>query len=102
MAFHQSVSGAMDTALQHLADSYFVQKTNLILLRRGAYLDHITPGMKPDTWLQLQNAPLFRYGLIPDNMICQAEQDIVKHDSASVAPGPGLGVQQHTNWRSRN
>ena len=47
------------------------------------------------------NAPLFGYFLFPDN-ICQAEQDIAKHDSASVAPGPGPGAQQHTTWRSRN
>ena len=102
MAFHQSISGAMGTALQHLADSSFVHLTNLILLRRDSYLEHIKPGVKQDTWLQLCNAPLFGYGLFPDNIICQAEQDIDKHDSASVAPGPGPGAQQHTSWRSRN
>ena len=80
MAFHQSVSGAMGTALQHLADSSL------------SCLEHIKPGVKQDTWLQLCNALLFGYGLFSDNIICQAEQDIVKHDSASVAPGPGPGV----------
>ena len=95
MAFHQSVSGAMGTALQHLADSSFVHLANLILLRRDAYLDHIKPGVKQDTWLHLQNAPLFGFGLFPDNVIFQAEQDIVKHDSASVALGRGLlGAQE--------
>ena len=97
MAFHQSVSGAMGTALQHLADSSFVHLAKLILLRRDSYLEHIKPGVKQDTWLQLRNAPLFGYGLFPDNIICQAEQD-----SASVVPGPGPGAQQHTSWRSRN
>ena len=32
MAFHQSVSVAMGTALQHLADSVFVHLANLILI----------------------------------------------------------------------
>ena len=40
---------------------------------------------------------LFGYGLFPDNIIiCQAEQDIAKHDSASVAARTGPGAQQHT------
>ena len=34
MAFHQNVSVAMGTALQHLADSVFVHLTNLILIHR--------------------------------------------------------------------
>ena len=55
MAFHQSVSVAMGTALQHLADTSFV--ANLILLRRDAYLDHVKAGVKQDTWLHLHNAP---------------------------------------------
>ena len=36
MVFHQNVSVAMGTALQHLADSLFVYLTNLILIRRDA------------------------------------------------------------------
>ena len=48
-AFHQNVSVAMGTALQHLADSLFVQMSNLILLRRDSYLDHVKNGIKPDT-----------------------------------------------------
>ena len=83
----------MGKALQHLADRSFVHFTNLILLRRDAYLDHIKPGVKQDTWLHLRNVPLFGYGLFPDNVICQAEQDFAKHDSASVAQGPGPGAQ---------
>ena len=65
MAFHQSVSIAMSTPLQHLADSLFVQLTNLILIRRDSYLEHVKPGIKQDTWLHLRNAPLFGYGLLP-------------------------------------
>ena len=53
MVFHQSVSRAMGTVLQHLADSSFVHLPNLILLRRDAYLDHIKPGVKQDMWLHL-------------------------------------------------
>ena len=42
MAFHQRVSVAMGTSLQHLADSLFVHVSNLILLRRDSYLDFVT------------------------------------------------------------
>ena len=44
----------MGTALQHLADSLFVQMSNLILLRRDSYLDHVKNGIKPDTYNQLR------------------------------------------------
>ena len=69
MAFHQSVSVAMGTALQHLADSVFVHLANLILIRRNAYLEHVKPGIKQDTWLHLRNAPMFGYGLFPDAVL---------------------------------
>ena len=41
MAFHQRVSVAMGTSLQHLTDSLFVHLSNLILLRRDAHLDFV-------------------------------------------------------------
>ena len=59
MAFHQSVSVAMGTALQHLADSLFVHLSNLVLIRCVAYLDHVKPVIKQDTKNLLRNAPLF-------------------------------------------
>ena len=65
MAFHQKVSVAMGMSLQHLADSLFVNMSNLILLRRDAYLDFVKQGVKPDTMKLLRNAPLFGYGLDP-------------------------------------
>ena len=99
MAFHQRVSVAMGMALQHLADSLFVRLSNLVLLRRDAYLDHVKTGVKQDTMNHLRNAPLFRYGLFPDAAIVTAEQEIHKHESSSVAQGPGLGAPQHTSWR---
>ena len=49
MAFHQRVSVAMGTSLQHLADNLFVNLSNLILLRRDAYLDFVKSGVKQDT-----------------------------------------------------
>ena len=57
LAFHHNVSLSMDTALQHLADSLFVHHSNLILLQCDSYLEHVKPGIKPDTWNVLQNAP---------------------------------------------
>ena len=98
MAFHQKVSVAMGTSLQHLADSLFVNMANLILLQRDAYLDFVKPGVKQDTMNLL--APLFGYGLFPDAAIMSAEQDIQKFETSSVAQRPGPGATQHTNWRS--
>ena len=89
----------MGTALQQLADSLFVHLANLILLRRDSYLEHVKPGIKPDTWNLLRNAPMFGHGLFPDSVLATAEQDITKHKSAGVAPGPGPGTSQHSSWR---
>ena len=99
-AFHQNVSVAMGTALQHPADSLFVQMSNLILLRRDSYLDHVKNGIKPDTYNQLRNAPLFGHGLFPDAVIRTAEQDIASHHSSGSVPRPGPGAAQQTGWRS--
>ena len=95
-AFHSSVSVALGTAFQHLADSLFVQLANFILLRRDSYLKYIKPGLKPDTWNKLRNAPLFTYGLFPDDVLAVAEQDIQKYESNKSATGPGPGTYQHS------
>ena len=95
-AFHSSVSVALGTTFQHLADSLFVQLANFILLRRDSYLEYVKPGLKPDTWNKLRNAPLFTYGLFPDDVLAVAEQDIQKHDSNKSATGPGPGTYQHS------
>ena len=100
MAFHQKVSVAMGTSLQHLADSLFVNMANLVLLQRDAYLDFVKQGVKQDTMNLLRNAPLFGYGLFPDAAIMTAEQDIQKFETSSVAQRPGPGAAQHTNWKS--
>ena len=99
VAFHQSVSVAMGTALQHLADSLFVHLANLILPRRDSYLEHVKSGIKPDTWNLLRNAPMFGHCLFPDSVLATAEQDITKHESAGVAPGLSLGASQCSSWR---
>ena len=95
-AFHSSVSVALGTAFQHLSDSLFVQLANFILLRRDSYLKYVKPGLKPDTWNKLRNAPLFTYGLFPDDVLAVAEQDIQKHESNKSATGPGPGTYQHS------
>ena len=92
MAFHQRVSVAMGTSLQHIADSLFVHMANLILIRRDSYLDFVKTGVKQDTMNLLRNAPLFGYGLFLDAAIMTAEQDIQKHETSSVAQGPGPGA----------
>ena len=63
MAFRQRVSVAMGTSHQHLADSLFVDMSNLILLRWDFYLDFVKPGVKQDIMNILRNTPMFGYGL---------------------------------------
>ena len=92
LAFHQRVSIALGTSLQHLADSLFVHMSNMILLRRDSYLDFVKPGVKQDTMNTLRNAPMFGYALFLDAAIITAEQDIQKAEAASVARGPGPGA----------
>ena len=99
VAFHQSVSVAMGTALQCLADSLFVYLANLILLRWDSYLDHVKPGIKPDTWNLLRNAPMFGHGIFTDSVLATAEWDITNHESAGVTPGPGPGASHRSSWR---
>ena len=74
--------------------------SNLVLLRRDAYLEFVKQGVKPDTMNLLRNAPLFGYGLFPDAAIMTAEQDIQKFEASSVAQRPGPGASQHTSWKS--
>ena len=95
-AFHSNVSVALGTALQHLADSLFIQLANFILLRQDFYLEFVKTGLKPDTWNKLRNAPLFHSALFPDDILASAEQDILKHESAPGAQGPGPGTTQHS------
>ena len=52
-AFHSSVSVALGTAFQHLADSLFIQLANFLLLRCDSYPEHVKPGLKSDTWNKL-------------------------------------------------
>ena len=99
MAFHQRVSVAIGTSLQHLADSLFIHLSNLILLGRDSYLDFVKNGVKQDTMNLLRNASMFGYGLFPDAAIVTAEQDIQKHETSSVAQRPGPGAPQYTSWR---
>ena len=101
-SFHASVSVALGTSLQHLADSLFIQLANFILLRRDSYLEFAKPGLKPDTWNRLRNAPLFSSSLFPDDILATAEQDIAKFESTSGAHGPGPGTGQHSGRKHQS
>ena len=101
-SFHSSVSVALGTALQYLADSLFVQLANFILLGRDSYLEFLKPGVKADTWNKLRNAPLFSSALFPDDILATAEQDILKHENAPSAQGPGPGTFQHSGRKQQD
>ena len=91
--FNQNVSFAMRKSLQHLSDFTFTQMANLTLVRRDSYLEHLKPGVKPDTFSALRNCPLNGYALFPDAVIRKAEDDIAQHEAAkrTSQPGPGHG-----------
>ena len=84
--------------MQHLADVIFVQMGNITLLRRDAYLDHLKPWIKPDTWCALRNSPLQSSGLFPDDMVRRAEEEIAKAETERRTTQPGLG---HGGYGSR-
>ena len=81
----------------HASECLLVHMANLILIRRDSYLEHVKVGVKQDTMNILRNSPLFGYGVFPD--AATAEQDITKHESTGVAPGPGPGAPQQSKWR---
>ena len=88
-AFHSSASVALGTALQHLADSLFIQLANFIL-RRDSYLEFVKTGLKPDTWNRLRNAPLFSSALFPYRY-----KPYDKKDSRQA----GYSTQPSQSWR---
>ena len=90
------------TALQHLADSLFVQLANFILLRWDSYLEFVKPGLKADTWNKLRNAPLFSSALFPGDILAIAEQDVLKHENVPSAQGPGPGTFQHSGKKQQH
>ena len=91
MAFYQNVSVAMGTALQHLADSIFVNMANLVLLHRDSNVEHVKNGIKPDTWNQLRNVLLFAHSPFPDAVIRTAEQDIANFETTETDHAPRSG-----------
>ena len=81
----------MGKAMQHLAHILFVRMGNITLLRRDLYLDHLRPGVKPDTWCALCNIPLNCSGLFPDDVVCRAEDEIAKLSPDWAMAGMPLG-----------
>ena len=101
--FNQNVSFAMGKSLQHLSDFTFTQMANLTLVCRDSYLEHLKPGVKPDTFAALRNCPLNGYALFPDAIIRKAEDDITQHEAAkrTSQPGPGHGGFAGAQKRSK-
>ena len=97
-AFHHNVSVSLGTALQHLADSLFVQLENFILMSRD---DHVCPGTKIGTWDELRNASLFGYGLFLDAALNVAEQDLNKFESQNVSVQSHVGPQHQQKSKYR-
>ena len=103
-SFNQNVSFAMGKSLQHLSDFTFTQMANLTLVRRDSYLEHLKPGIKPDTFSALKNCLLNGYALFPDAVIWKAEDDIAQHEAAkrTSQPDPGHGGFAGSHKRGQN
>ena len=67
--FQQSISISLGTSLQHVADSWFVQFNNFVLLKRDHYLNHVKPAVKTGTLQKPKTANLFRSGVFPDLLL---------------------------------
>ena len=103
-SFNQNVSFAIGKSLQHLSDFTFNQMADLTLVRRDSYLEHLKPGVKPDTFSALRNCPLNGYARFPDAVIRKAEDDIAQHEAAkrTSQPGPGHGGFAGSHKRGQN
>ena len=91
--FNQNVSFAVGKSLQHLSDFTFIQMANLTLVRRDSYLEHLKPGIKPDTFSALRNCTLNTHALFPDAVIRKAEDEISQFETLKHThqPSPGRG-----------
>ena len=90
-SFNQNVSFAVGKSLQHLSDFTFIQMANLTLVRRDSFLEHVKPGIKPDTFSALQNCPLNTHVLFPDAVIRKAEEEIAQFETLKRTHQPGSG-----------
>ena len=111
--FNQNVSFAVGKSLQHLSDFTFIQMANLTLVHRDSYLEHLKPGVKPDTLSALWNCPLNTHALFPDAVIHKAEDEMAQFETLKRTnqPGPGRGgfagnqkrqqnrYQPYSNWK---
>ena len=82
---------------------------NLTLVRRDSYLEHLKPGVKPDTFSTLRICPLNTHALFPDAVIRKAEDEIQQFETLKCTNQPGQGRGNHkkqnrfqpysTNWK---
>ena len=102
--FNQNVSFAVGKSLQYPSDFTFVQMANLTLVRRDSYLEHLKPGVKPDTFSALWNCPLNTHALSPDAVIRKAEDEIAQFETLKRTnqPGPGRGGFAGNQKRQQN
>ena len=64
---------------------------NLTLVRRDSYLEHLKPGIKPDTFSALRNCPLNTHALFPNAVIRKAEDEFSQFETLKPIHKPGLG-----------
>ena len=83
------MSFAVGKARQHLSDFTFIQMANLTIVCRDSYLEHLKPGVKPDTFSALRICPLNTHVLFPDTVIRKAEDEIQQFETLKRTNQPG-------------
>ena len=87
--FNQNISFCFSRRC-YIRQIHSVQMRNITLLRRDAYLDHLRPGVKPETWCAL-HSPLNSSGLFLDDMVSREETEIAKAEAEHRSTQPGSG-----------
>ena len=78
--FARKVSTAISRTVRDISEGVFNNFVNVTLQRRDSYLEHLRPGIKPDTALKLRTAPFYRDLLFPDSLLNKAESEIQHYE----------------------
>ena len=72
--------------IQDVTDAVFNDLTNIVLLRRDSYLEHLRLGVRPDTAIALRGAPIHLETLFADDIVAKAEKEVVEYDNRPPPP----------------
>ena len=85
MTFNRSISQAMARTMQDLSEGIFISIANFTLARRDSYLEYLHAGVKQDTTTALRTAPVHLQSLLPDQLLINAEEEVVRNDERCLS-----------------